>query len=110
MPNRKLLTLSLSALLGAALLQSPLLQAEELPAAIKKIEAKGAKIVGSFDAPSGLKGYAAQYQNRGMALYLLAPVWYLAAQEGGVWFFTLALGAAWLAPWLARPLLAVVLT
>ena len=70
MPNRKLLTLSLSALLGAALLQSPLLQAEELPAAIKKIEAKGAKIVGSFDAPSGLKGYAAQYQNRGMALYL----------------------------------------
>ena len=72
MLNRKLLTLSLTSLIGAALLQSPALQAEELPPAIKKIEAKGAKIVGSFDAPSGLKGYAAQYQNRGMALYLTA--------------------------------------
>ncbi|MCU1728694.1 thiol:disulfide interchange protein DsbG [Pseudomonas sp. 7P_10.2_Bac1] len=72
MLNRKLLNLGLTTLLGAAVLQSPLLQAEELPPAIKKIEAKGAKIVGSFDAPSGLKGYAAQYQNRGMALYLTA--------------------------------------
>ena len=72
MLNRKLLTLSLTSLIGAALLQSPALQAEELPPAIKKIEAKGAKIVGSLDAPSGLKGYAAQYQNRGMALYLTA--------------------------------------
>ena len=70
MPNRTLLNLSMTTLLGAALLQSPWLHAEELPPAIKKIEAKGAKIVGSFDAPSGLRGYAAQYQNRGMALYL----------------------------------------
>lgn len=53
-----------------ALLQAPLLQAEELPAAIRKIEAKGAKIVGTFDAPNGLRGYAAQYQSRGMTLYL----------------------------------------
>ena len=65
---RHLLSLSL----GVALLHVPLLQAEELPAAIRKIEAKGAKIIGSFDAPSGLKGYAAQYQNRGMTLYLTA--------------------------------------
>jgi thiol:disulfide interchange protein DsbG len=63
---RHLLTLTL----GAALLQIPLLQAEELPAPIRMIEAKGAKIIGSFDAPDGLRGYAAQYQNRGMALYL----------------------------------------
>ena len=63
---RHLLTLSL----GAALLHLPSVQAEELPEAIKKIEAKGAKIVGQFDAPDGLRGYAAQYQNRGMALYL----------------------------------------
>ena len=64
---RHLLTLTL----GAALLHLPLAQAaEELPEAIKKIEAKGAKIVGQFDAPDGLRGYAAQYQNRGMALYL----------------------------------------
>ena len=70
MLNRKLLTLSMTSLLGASLLQSPVLQAEELPPAIKKIEAKGAKIVGSFDAPGDLRGFAAQYQNRGMALYL----------------------------------------
>jgi thiol:disulfide interchange protein DsbG len=63
---RHLLTLAVA----TALLQAPLLQAEELPAAIKKIEAKGAKIVGTFEAPDGLRGYAAQYQNRGMALYL----------------------------------------
>ncbi|MCU1753008.1 thiol:disulfide interchange protein DsbG [Pseudomonas sp. 6D_7.1_Bac1] len=63
---RHLLTLSL----GAALLQIPLVHAEELPAAIRKIEAKGAKIIGSFDAPDGLRGYAAQYQHRGMTLYL----------------------------------------
>ncbi|MBV4544987.1 thiol:disulfide interchange protein DsbG [Pseudomonas triticicola] len=64
---RHLLTLTL----GTALLHLPSVQAaEELPAAIKKIEAKGAKIVGQFDAPDGLRGYAAQYQNRGMALYL----------------------------------------
>ncbi|WP_191486592.1 thiol:disulfide interchange protein DsbG [Pseudomonas sp. FEN] len=68
--NRHLLNLSLSAALGAVLLQAPALQAEELPAPIKSIEAKGAKIIGSFDAPDGLRGYAAQYQNRGMALYL----------------------------------------
>jgi thiol:disulfide interchange protein DsbG len=55
---------------AGALLQVPPLQAEELPAAIQKIEAKGAKIVGTFEAPNGLRGYAAQYQNRGMALYL----------------------------------------
>lgn len=63
---RHLLTLAFA----GALLQAPLLHAEDLPAAIKKIEAKGAKIVGTFEAPDGLRGYAAQYQNRGMALYL----------------------------------------
>ena len=53
-------------------LAAALAQAEDLPAPIKQIEAKGAKIIGKFDAPSGLTGYAAQYQNRGMALYLTA--------------------------------------
>ena len=53
-------------------LAATLAQAEDLPAPIKQIEAKGAKIIGKFDAPSGLTGYAAQYQNRGMALYLTA--------------------------------------
>ncbi|AMB85733.1 dihydroneopterin aldolase [Pseudomonas agarici] len=67
---RRLLNRSLSTAFGAWLLQVPVSQAEELPAPIKSIEAKGAKIIGSFDAPDGLRGYAAQYQNRGMALYL----------------------------------------
>ncbi|WQG57222.1 thiol:disulfide interchange protein DsbG [Pseudomonas sp. RTB3] len=53
-------------------LAATLAQAEDWPAPIKQIEAKGAKILGTFDAPSGLTGYAAQYQNRGMALYLTA--------------------------------------
>jgi thiol:disulfide interchange protein DsbG len=48
------------------------LHAEELPAPIKALQDKGATIKGSFDAPGGLKGYAAQYQNQGMALYLTA--------------------------------------
>lgn len=53
-------------------LAATLAHAEDWPAPIKQIEAKGAKIIGTFDAPSGLTGYAAQYQNRGMALYLTA--------------------------------------
>ncbi|KPA90509.1 Thiol:disulfide interchange protein DsbC [Pseudomonas asplenii] len=69
--HRHLLNLTLGSAIGALLLQAPV-RAEELPAPIRSIEAKGAKIVGSFDAPAGLRGYAAQYQNRGMALYLTA--------------------------------------
>jgi thiol:disulfide interchange protein DsbG len=57
---------------GLMAMQSVLVQAEELPPAIKALEAKGAIIKGGFDAPGGLKGYAAQYQNQGMALYLTA--------------------------------------
>lgn len=60
--------LSLSLILGTA--ASPLLHADTLPEAVRQIEAKGAKVVGSFDAPNGLKGYAAQFQNRGVAIYL----------------------------------------
>ncbi|MFB4393661.1 MULTISPECIES: thiol:disulfide interchange protein DsbG [unclassified Pseudomonas] len=56
--------------LTLALLAAPLVQAEALPKAIQQLEAKGAKIKGSFDAPNGLRGYAAEYQNNGIALYL----------------------------------------
>lgn len=56
--------------LAASLIASPLLVAEELPPAVRQIEAKGAEVVGRFDAPDGLKGYAARFQNRGVALYL----------------------------------------
>jgi thiol:disulfide interchange protein DsbG len=62
----------LSTLAVASLLtfQTALAQADELPAPIKALEAKGATIKGSFDAPGGLKGYASEYQKQGMALYL----------------------------------------
>ncbi|MBV4508295.1 thiol:disulfide interchange protein DsbG [Pseudomonas sp. BW13M1] len=52
------------------LLAAPLLHAEELPKAIQQLQAKGAVIKGSFDAPNGLRGYAAEYHNNGIALYL----------------------------------------
>ena len=56
--------------LAAALLSAPLTYAEDLPKAVQQLEAKGAKIKGHFDAPNGLRGYAAEYQNNGIALYL----------------------------------------
>ncbi|MFI7857051.1 thiol:disulfide interchange protein DsbG [Pseudomonas promysalinigenes] len=56
--------------LSLALLAAPLVQAENLPKAIQQMQAKGAEIKGSFDAPNGLRGYAAQYQNNALALYL----------------------------------------
>ncbi|MFJ4389107.1 thiol:disulfide interchange protein DsbG [Pseudomonas soli] len=56
--------------LTLALLATPTLQAEELPKAIQQLQAKGAVIKGSFDAPNGLRGYAAEYHNNGIALYL----------------------------------------
>lgn len=65
-----LLSLSLTLALSAGLLHPSTLHAEDLPEAIKKIEAKGAVIIGSFAAPEGMRGYAARYQNSGMALYL----------------------------------------
>lgn len=58
--------------LAAGLIASPLVVAEELPAAVRQIEAKGAKVVGSFDAPNGMRGYAAQFRNQGVAIYLTA--------------------------------------
>lgn len=54
----------------ALLLAAPLLHAEDLPAPIKQMQAKGAVIKGTFDAPDGLRGYAAEYNNSGLALYL----------------------------------------
>ncbi|WP_425914989.1 thiol:disulfide interchange protein DsbG [Pseudomonas sp. GWSMS-1] len=50
----------------------PLAQAEEWPAPIKAIEARGAEIIQRFDAPSGLQGYAARFNGQGVALYLTA--------------------------------------
>nr|WP_237234836.1 thiol:disulfide interchange protein DsbG [Pseudomonas sp. TCU-HL1] len=44
--------------------------ATEWPAPIKVVEARGARVVGTFEAPGGLKGYAARYNGQGLALYL----------------------------------------
>ena len=64
-------TLSLTAaLLAAPVLAAPALHAEDLPAPIRAIQDKGAEIKGRFDAPDGLKGYAAEYRGQGMGLYL----------------------------------------
>lgn len=46
--------------------------AETLPQAIRTIEARGVSIAGEFDAPGGLKGYAAEYQGQGMLLFMTA--------------------------------------
>lgn len=59
-------------LLGStlAVLAAQLVQAEQWPAPIQAIEKHGPEIVGKFDAPSGLQGYAARYQGQGVAMYL----------------------------------------
>ncbi|WP_010486474.1 thiol:disulfide interchange protein DsbG [Pseudomonas sp. S9] len=56
------------ALLSAA---ATSLHAEQWPAPIKAVEARGAEIVGRFDAPGGMQGFAAKYNGQGMALYLM---------------------------------------
>lgn len=63
----------LSGLLAAlCLLAMPFAQAraEALPAPIKAVQAQGVEIVGRFEAPDGLQGFAGKYQGQGMALYL----------------------------------------
>uniref|UniRef100_UPI0030DD9E7E thiol:disulfide interchange protein DsbG n=2 Tax=Pseudomonas sp. RL_15y_Pfl2_60 TaxID=3088709 RepID=UPI0030DD9E7E len=47
------------------------IHAEEWPAPIKAVEARGAEIVGRFDAPGGMQGFAAKYNGQAMALYLM---------------------------------------
>ncbi|MBK58996.1 MAG: thiol:disulfide interchange protein DsbG [Pseudomonas sp.] len=53
-----------------ALLPASVALAQDLPPAVQAVEARGAEVVGSFDAPGGLKGYAARYNGQGIALYL----------------------------------------
>jgi thiol:disulfide interchange protein DsbG len=65
-----------SRLLLAIVLASPgivLAQAaKNWPAPIKALEAQGVEVMGTFDAPGGLKGYAAVVQQRPLAIYLTA--------------------------------------
>ncbi len=46
--------------------------AENWPAPIKALEAQGVEVIGRFDAPGGLKGYAAMMQQQPLAIYLTA--------------------------------------
>lgn len=54
----------------STLVFASLAHAESFPEPIRQLQDKGAVIKGRFDTPGGLKGYAAEYQNSAMALYL----------------------------------------
>lgn len=47
-------------------------QTPDWPAPIKALQAKGLEIIATFDAPSGLTGYAAMIQQQPLAIYLTA--------------------------------------
>ncbi|MFF7710925.1 thiol:disulfide interchange protein DsbG [Pseudomonas sp. NPDC007930] len=46
--------------------------ASDWPAPVQALVGKGAQVLGRFDAPGGLQGFAATYQGQGIALYLTA--------------------------------------
>lgn len=45
-------------------------QAEQWPAPISATQARGVEIIGKFNAPSGLQGFAGKINGQGIALYL----------------------------------------
>ena len=47
-------------------------QAKDWPAPIKALEAQGVEMIGTFDAPGGLTGYAGVVEQRPLAIYLTA--------------------------------------
>lgn len=47
-------------------------QAKDWPAPIKALEAKGIEVIGTFDAPGGLTGYAGMIEQQPLAIYLTA--------------------------------------
>lgn len=47
-------------------------QAKDWPAPIKALEAKGIEVIGTFDAPGGLSGYAGMIEQQPLAIYLTA--------------------------------------
>ena len=47
-------------------------QAKDWPAPIKALEAKGVEVIGTFDAPGGLSGYACMIEQQPLAIYLTA--------------------------------------
>lgn len=59
----------LFALLGVMTLGT---QAKDWPAPIKALEAQGIEVIGTFDTPGGLTGYAGMTQQQPLAIYLTA--------------------------------------
>ena len=47
-------------------------QAKDWPAPIKALEAQGVEVIGRFDAPGGLTGYAGMVEQHPLAIYLTA--------------------------------------
>lgn len=47
-------------------------QAKDWPAPIKALEAQGVEVIGTFDAPGGLTGYAGMIEQQPLAIYLTA--------------------------------------
>ena len=47
-------------------------QAKDWPAPIKALEAQGIAVIGTFDAPGGLSGYAGMIEQQPLAIYLTA--------------------------------------
>lgn len=45
-------------------------QAKDWPAPIKALEAQGVEVIGTFDAPGGLTGYAGMIEQQPLAIYL----------------------------------------
>lgn len=66
--NPRLLLAILLTLPGLALAQP----AKNWPAPIKALEAQGVEVMGTFDAPGGLKGFAAVVRQKPLAIYLTA--------------------------------------
>lgn len=56
----------LSSLLGLAFVA----QAQDWPAPIKALEAQGVAVIGTFEAPGGLTGYAGSIRQQPLAIYL----------------------------------------
>lgn len=63
---------ALLAVLLAALGMSQGAQAKDWPAPIKALEAQGVEVIGTFDAPGGLTGYAGIVEQHPLAIYLTA--------------------------------------
>ena len=62
----------LSAVLLASLGMNVGAQAKDWPAPIEALEAQGVEVIGTFDAPGGLTGYAGLVEQHPLAIYLTA--------------------------------------